>query len=172
MQPPAEELFLLGRIIAAVGAATDFATAPGAYASADWQWQTIDHKHLASAEHLAQARGDEGQPIGEHMQAAIEARDINPARQIVRLAQNTDGTFMMVLEVLRRSDCNENDLRVGHCKLQLSSQHVYRHPGSDITPVSKPLHQRVDQQKSRYNPIGVHWLLVVSDLVSAPLIVT
>ncbi len=74
MQPPAEELFLLGRTIPAVGVATNLATVSGTYATADLYRQAIDYKYLAGAQNLAQGYGDEGEPISEIIQTAIEAR--------------------------------------------------------------------------------------------------
>jgi hypothetical protein len=65
MQAPAKELLLFGSALAAVGATTHFSPAAGAHASADRNWQAIDHKHLASAKDFAQRGRDKRQPLGE-----------------------------------------------------------------------------------------------------------
>ena len=158
VQPPAEELLLFRGAVAAIGASSHLVAAPGAHAATDWHGHAIDHKDVSRHPDLAQGGGDEGQPVGELVQPAIEARDINPPRQIGRCAQDAHRAFMLILEVLGRHDRNQEHFRV-------------RHLGADITVMVQPIHQRIDQHKSRYNPIGVPWFLLVRDSVSASRIV-
>jgi hypothetical protein len=66
---------------------------------------------------------------------------------------------MMVLEVRRGDNRDQNHRRIWHLR-------------PHITAVTKAFHQCIDQHESRYNPVDVPGFLLVSDLVSAPVIVT
>src|SRR5215213_9826670 len=93
MQAPAEELFLFGGAVAAVGASAHLFAAPRAHTATDREWQAINHKDLTRHSNLAQGGGNEGQPVGKFMQAAIKACDINPPGQIASFTQDAHGAF-------------------------------------------------------------------------------
>lgn len=152
---PAEELFLFGSAVAAIGPSTYLLTASSMNTPTDRHGQTIDHKHLARAENLAQGARDELQSVSALVQPTMKAGDINPTRPVATFAKDTHRTFVMILEILRRSDGAQDDLRIRHLR-------------THITLVDHALHQRVDQHKNRYNSIGVHWFLLGGDPASIP----
>jgi hypothetical protein len=151
MQAPAKELLLFSGTIAAILASAHLFAAPCAHAATDRKRQTINHKHLAFQPKLAQASGDERQPIGEFVQPSVETGHINPAGQIAAFRQDTNSAFVMIGKVLGGDHRNQDNFRVWHL-------------GANIAVVIEPFHQRVDQHESRYNPAGVHRFLLSNDL--------
>ena len=69
----------------------------------------------------------------------------------MRLAQHAQRAFVMVLEVFGRHYCHDKNFRVWHL-------------GEFVAAMLQPFQQRVDQDKGRYNPGGVHWFLSSNDL--------
>lgn len=101
MQAPAENLLLLGSTGATLRTATNLTTAPRPHAPTDRERNAVDDEHRTARETFSQAGRKEGQPIRQAVQPTIEARQIEPSGPVVRFTQHAQGTFMMVLEVLR-----------------------------------------------------------------------
>jgi hypothetical protein len=82
MHTPSKDRLPFRRALPAACAPRRLPTAPGAHTTADWQGEAIDDEHVARGEHLPQHVRNPGHPIGELMEATIEARDADPPRQI------------------------------------------------------------------------------------------
>ena len=129
--------------------------APGAHATADWQGEAIDNEHVARGEHLPQHVRNPGHPIGELMQTTIEARDADPPRQRSQRAHHRRRPFVMTANIRGGDDRNRQNLGVGDLR-------------PHITAMPQAFHQRVNHDKSGYNPRGVYRLLLAMMLVQQP----
>ncbi len=84
IQPPAKELPLLRRAIAAVFRAAHLTEAPGPRPSTDWHGHAVEDEDRAPRERFAQAVEQHREPVGEAMQPTVEARDGERAGEIAR----------------------------------------------------------------------------------------
>ena len=115
MHAPSKELLPFGGALPAAFALAHVPTAPGARPAAYRLGEAIDDEHVARGEHLPQHFRNPGHPIGELIQARIEARDADPIRQIAALVLVHDlhGPLVMVAKILGGDDGNRQNLRVG-----------------------------------------------------------
>jgi hypothetical protein len=81
------------------------------------------------------------------MQATIEPRYTDTARQLATRLHDLDRSFVMVGKLCGRNDGNRHNFCI-------------RYLGPDIALMIQVLHHGVDHDKRGYNPIGVHWLLL------------
>jgi len=159
MQAPAEELLLLCGTVAVVCAPLHLCAARGADAAAHRHRQRIERERGSTDSKLftEQIEG-KGEPVGEGVQAAVQARQRKRATQGVHPPQHAQGTLMVVGELGCRDHCHREYLA------------VTRH-GTHITAMSMPLHQVVKQDKGRYNQCVVHRSLQASRRVQSTRIV-
>jgi len=155
MQPPSNERLPFGGALPAACATAHRPPAPGAHTTADWQGEAIDNKHVARGEHLPQPVRHPGHPISELMQTTIEARDADPPRQLAAPVHDLHRPFVMTAKLRGGDDRNRQNLGVGDLRPR-------------ITALPQVFHQRVDHDKRRYHPIGVHRLLLAMMLVQQP----
>jgi hypothetical protein len=130
-------------------------TAPGAHTTADRQGEALDDEPVARGEHLPQHVRNPDHPIGERMEATMEARDADPLRQIAQLTHHRRRPFVMTANIPGGDDCNRQNLEVGDMR-------------PHITAMPQAFHQRVDHDNSGDNPRGVHRLLLAMMLVRQP----
>jgi hypothetical protein len=75
--------------------------------------EALDDDHVARREHLPQHVRNSDHPIGELMEATIEARDADPPRQRVERAHHRRRPFVMTANIRSGDDGNRQDLGVG-----------------------------------------------------------
>jgi hypothetical protein len=159
VQPPADELLPFGSAVATVPPSTDLATAPGPHTPTNGHRQTVNDKYLAAPEQFATRCGDAGEPVGQGMQAPIEARQGYPPGQVVGVAQHAECPFVMILKVLGGDDCDRPNLRIWHLR-------------QCMTPMIELFHQRVEEDEGGYNPLSVHGFLLLNEFGLATRIVS
>jgi len=81
------------------------------------------------------------------MKAAVEARDAQVSRQVVALSEHQERALVMVLEILGGNDSDRQDFGI----TDLSKLVVL------MTAFGE---QFIKNDKDRYNPFGVHGLLL------------
>jgi hypothetical protein len=80
------------------------------------------------------------------MQATIEPRHADAARQGATRLHDVDRAFVLVGKLCGGNDGNRHNVCIWHLS-------------SNIALMIQVLHHGVDHDKSGYHPIGVHWLL-------------
>src|ERR1051326_2357158 len=142
MQAVAKELFPFSRAIATKGLATHLLAAAGSRPFADWQRHTIDNKDFPlSADFCYQAQQTH-QPPSQSVQTAVEARHTQPMH-VAQAAHDTQGPFMMILEILSRNHA--------HCQ-------YFRCCAADshIILKSERFQHTINHHKRRYNIRVLH----------------
>jgi hypothetical protein len=86
-------------------------------------------------------------------QAATKARNAQVARQVMRFLQDQQGAFVIVVKVLGRDDRDRQDFGIADL-------------GQRVMTMTALLQQFIDDDKDRYNPRGVHKLLLKMGLVT------
>ncbi len=89
------------------------------------------------------------------MEAAIEARDADPPRQIAQLAHHRCRPFVMTAKIPGGDDGNRQNLRVGDSR-------------PHITAMPQAFHQRVNHDESGYYRASDRRLLLAMMLVGRP----
>jgi len=147
MQPPAEELLLLGRAVATVGAPAHRPAAPCAPALAHGDRHAVDDKvgdgGLAVSEQVAPHVEQQGQPIGQGVNAPREAGRGQRMGQVARRPQDGEGALVVVPEERRRHHCHGQHLRIAH-------------PGQVVARVPQGAHRLLDHHINAYNMLGGH----------------
>jgi len=117
VQAPAEELLVLGGAVAAVLPPAHRPAAPRAHALADRDGHAVDDevadRRLPVGEQVAQHVEQQGQPVGQRVQAPREARGRERARQIACRVQHGERAGVVVAEEGCRRHRDGEHLRVG-----------------------------------------------------------
>jgi len=108
---------------------------------------SINDKCVASGEQFAQCCGEKHHPVRQGMQATIEPRHTDTARQGATRLHDLDRSFMMIGKLVGRNHGNRHNFCIWYL-------------GPNIALMIQMLHHSVDHDKSGYHPIGVHWLLL------------
>ena len=147
MQTPTEELLLLGRAVAAVGAPPHLATAAGAHAPTDGDGQAIDHEVTDGGVGLHDTGPDglheQGQPRRQRVQAPVEARRREVRREIAQGVEHVQGTALVIPKGVRCHDRHGQHLRIAQgCQA--------------MALMAQRLHRLVNDHVDRYNRGVVH----------------
>src|SRR5205085_5894090 len=102
MQSPAEELFFLGRTVTAEIKSAHFATTPCSDAFANRYRQAVNNEDFAARGDFTQHFERQVKPVGVLVQATVETRNAQMTREVMRLLQEQQGAFVVIVEVLGR----------------------------------------------------------------------
>jgi hypothetical protein len=147
VKPKAEELFFLCRTITAIIQASDFATPPRSDSFTDRDREAVNNEDFAARRHFTQHFGTDLQPFAASVQAAVEARDTQVARQVVALSEYQQRSFVVILKILGGDDRDRQDFRITDLRKLM-------------VLMTALCEQFIKNDKDRYNPFGVHRLLL------------